>query len=119
MFRLPENVSDYPEISLLKRRFSCFCADFTTEPTVSNAITEELSLNKKGSKELVEFYHEDVLAILDDDDRVKPSFSNFDLLNGSQRAGCNPKTGEPLTTDRCEFTFRLGQATQGVNRKVC
>ena len=102
MCRPPENVSNCSEISLLECLFSCFCADFTTEPTVSNAITEELSLNKKGSKELVEFYHEDVLAILDDDDRVKPSFSDFHLLVSSQRSGCNPKTVETLTTDRCE-----------------
>ena len=119
MFRPPENVSDYPEISLLNRRFSCFYADFTAEPTGSNAITEELSPNKRESKEIVELYYEDVLAILNDDDQVKPSFSNFDLLSSSQRSGCNPKTGEPLTTDRCELTFRLGQATQGANLNVC
>ena len=109
MFRPPENVSDYPEISLLKRRFSCFCADFTAEPTGSNAMTEELGLNKRESKEIVDLYYEDVLAILNDDDQVKPSFSNFDLLDSSQRSGCNPKTGEPLATGRCEVTFRLGQ----------
>ena len=95
MFRPSENVSDYPETSLLERRFSCFCADFTAEPTGSNAMTEELGLNKRESKETVELYCEDCLAILDDDDQVKPSFSNFDLLDSSQRSGCNPKTGEP------------------------
>jgi hypothetical protein len=46
--------------------------------------------------------------MLDDDDQVKPSFSNFDLLSSSQRSACNPKTGEPLTT-RCELTFGQNQ----------
>jgi nucleoid DNA-binding protein len=72
------------------------------------------------SKEIVALYCEGLLAILNDDDQVKlPGFSNFDLLDISQRSDCNPKTGEPLTTDRCELTFRLGQATQRVYRNVC
>ena len=95
MCRPPENVSDYPEISLLNRRFSCFCADFTSRPTVSNAITKALNLNKIEPKEIVELHYEDVLAILNDDDQIKPSFSNFDLLDSSQRSDCNPKIGEP------------------------
>ena len=61
------------------------------------------------SKEIVELYCEGLLTMLDDDDQVKPSFSNFDLLDSSQRSGSNPKTGEPLATGRCEVTFRLGQ----------
>lgn len=119
MFRPLENVAHNPETSVLKRQFSCFCADFTSEPTVSNTATEELTLNKRHLKEIVELHYQDGLAILNDDDQVKPSFSNFDLLSSSQRSGCNPKTGEPLTTDRCELTFRLGRATQGANRNVC
>ena len=95
MFRPPENVSDYPEISLLNRRFSCFCADFTAEPTGSNAMTEELGLNKRESKEIVELYYEDVLAILNDDNQVKPSFSKSNFLDSSQRSGRKPKIGEP------------------------
>ena len=68
-------------------------------------------LHKRESKEIVELYYEDVLAMmLSDDDQVKlPGFSNFDLLDSSQRSGSNPKTGEPLATGRCEVTFRLGQ----------
>jgi nucleoid DNA-binding protein len=46
------------------------------------------------SKEIVELYCEGLLTMLDDDDQVKPSFSNFDLLDSSQRSGCNPKIGE-------------------------
>ena len=52
MCRPPENVSDYPEISFLKRRFYYYCVVFTAEPTVSNAITEKLSLNKESQKKL-------------------------------------------------------------------
>ena len=110
MFRPLENVAHNPETSVLKRQFSCFCAVFTSEPTVSNTATEKLSLNKRDLKEIVELHYEDVLAILNDDDQVKlPGFSNFDLLDSSQRSGSNPKTGEPLATGRCEVTFRLGQ----------
>jgi integration host factor subunit alpha len=108
MYRPPENVSNYPEISLLKRRFTCFCADLTTKPTASNAMTGELNLNKRESKELIELYYKDVLSILNDDDQIKPSFSNFDLLDGSQRSGCNPKIGEPITARR-ELSFCQNQ----------
>jgi hypothetical protein len=53
-----------------------------------------VKLSKRESQEIVELYYEDVLTKLDDD-QVKPSFSNFNLLDSSQRSGCNPKTGGP------------------------
>jgi integration host factor subunit alpha len=91
MFRPSENVSDYPETSLFKRRFYYLCADFTSEPTVSNTITEELSLNEREAKEIVKLYYEDVLAILNNDDQIKLSgFGKFYLLHISQRAGRDP-----------------------------
>jgi nucleoid DNA-binding protein len=108
MFSPPGNVSDYPEISLLKRRFSCFCADFTAKPTVFDAITEDLSLNKRKSKEIVELYYEDMMAILNDDDQVKPSFRNFDLLGSSQRSGCDQKSENPIIA-RFEVAFCQNQ----------
>jgi nucleoid DNA-binding protein len=110
MFRPLENVAHNPETSVLKRQFSCFCAVFTSEPTVSNTATEELSLNKRDLKAIVELHYQDVLAISNDDDQVKlPGLSNFDLLDSSQRSDSNPKNGEPLATGRCEVTFRLCQ----------
>ena len=70
------------------------------------------------SKEIVELYCEGLLTMLNDDDQVKPSFSNFDLLDSSQRSGRNPKIGEP---HYCPMRANPlpKSITQGANRKIC
>ena len=72
---------------------------------------EELGLNKREAKELVEVFFEEVRLALEDGEEVKLSgFGNFTLRNKNQRPGRNPKTGEeiPISARRV-VTFRPGQ----------
>ena len=72
---------------------------------------EELGLNKREAKELVEMFFEEVRSALESGDLVKLSgFGNFDLREKNERPGRNPKTGQeiPITARRV-VTFRPGQ----------
>ena len=82
-----------------------------TKADMAEKLYEELGLNKREAKELVEMFFEEVRAALESGDQVKLSgFGNFDLRNKSERPGRNPKTGEeiPITARRV-VTFRPGQ----------
>jgi integration host factor subunit alpha len=68
-------------------------------------------LNKRGARELVDSFFEDLRAALAVGEQVKLSgFGNFDLRDKNKRPGRNPKTGEeiPITARRV-VTFRPGQ----------
>ena len=78
---------------------------------MAERLYEELGLNKRQAKELVEMFFEEVRTALETGDQVKLSgFGNFDLRNKNERPGRNPKTGEeiPITARRV-VTFRPGQ----------
>ena len=82
-----------------------------TKANMAERIYEELGLNKREAKELVEMFFEEVRATLEAGSQVKLSgFGNFDLRDKSERLGRNPKTGEeiPITARRV-VTFRPGQ----------
>jgi len=82
-----------------------------TKADLSETLFEELGLNKREAKELVELFFEEVRSALEQGEQVKLSgFGNFTLRNKSQRPGRNPKTGEeiPITARRV-VTFRPGQ----------
>lgn len=82
-----------------------------TKAEMAERLYEELGLNKREAKELVELFFEEVRAALEDGDQVKLSgFGNFDLRDKNERPGRNPKTGEeiPITARRV-VTFRPGQ----------
>ena len=82
-----------------------------TKADMAEQLYEELGLNKREAKELVETFFEEVRAALAAGDQVKLSgFGNFDLRNKNERPGRNPKTGEeiPITARRV-VTFRPGQ----------
>jgi integration host factor subunit alpha len=71
----------------------------------------ELGLNKREAKELVELFFDEVRDALAAGEDVKLSgFGNFTLRNKNQRPGRNPKTGEeiPISARRV-VTFRPGQ----------
>jgi integration host factor subunit alpha len=71
----------------------------------------ELGLNKREARELVDSFFEDLRAALAVGEQVKLSgFGNFDLRDKNKRPGRNPKTGEeiPITARRV-VTFRPGQ----------
>ncbi len=82
-----------------------------TKADMAEKLYEELGLNKREAKELVEMFFEEVRSALEGGDQVKLSgFGNFDLRDENERPGRNPKTGEeiPITARRV-VTFRPGQ----------
>ena len=82
-----------------------------TKADLAERLYEELGLNKREAKEIVEVFFEEIRASLAQNKNVKLSgFGNFDLRDKSQRPGRNPKTGEeiPITARRV-VTFRPGQ----------
>ena len=82
-----------------------------TKAHMAESLFEELGLNKREAKELVEVFFEEVRLALEQGEEVKLSgFGNFILRDKSQRPGRNPKTGEeiPITARRV-VTFRPGQ----------
>ena len=82
-----------------------------TKAAIAESLFEELGLNKREAKELVEQFFEEIRVALENGYQVKLSgFGNFDLRDKSERPGRNPKTGEeiPITARRV-VTFRPGQ----------
>ncbi len=82
-----------------------------TKAAMAESLFEELGLNKREAKELVEQFFEEIRVALEGGYQVKLSgFGNFDLRDKSERPGRNPKTGEeiPITARRV-VTFRPGQ----------
>ena len=82
-----------------------------TKADMAERLFDELGLNKREAKELVEAFFEEVRGSLEVGRPVKLSgFGNFDLRDKNQRPGRNPKTGEeiPISARRV-VTFRPGQ----------
>ena len=82
-----------------------------TKAEMAERLFEELGLNKREAKELVEQFFEEVRLSLESNEQVKISgFGNFDLRDKKQRPGRNPKTGEEIPIKaRRVVTFRPGQ----------
>ncbi|MDJ0807052.1 MAG: integration host factor subunit alpha [Gammaproteobacteria bacterium] len=82
-----------------------------TKADMAARLFEELGLNKREAKEMVEMFFEEIRQSLEQGGQVKLSgFGNFDLREKKQRPGRNPKTGEeiPISARRV-VTFRPGQ----------
>ncbi|MCH8141750.1 MAG: integration host factor subunit alpha [Proteobacteria bacterium] len=82
-----------------------------TKAQMADRLFEELGLNKREAKEIVEMFFEEVRNSLQRNEQVKLSgFGNFDLREKGERPGRNPKTGEeiPISARRV-VTFRPGQ----------
>lgn len=82
-----------------------------TKADMAEHLFEELGLNKREAKDMVEMFFEEIRQSLEDGRQVKLSgFGNFDLREKKQRPGRNPKTGEeiPISARRV-VTFRPGQ----------
>ena len=82
-----------------------------TKADMAEKLFEDLGLNKREAKALVEMFFEEVRAALENGRQVKLSgFGNFDLREKNERPGRNPKTGEeiPISARRV-VTFRSGQ----------
>jgi integration host factor subunit alpha len=82
-----------------------------TKADIADKLFEDLGLNKREAKEIVEAFFEEIRAALESSEQVKLSgYGNFDLRDKRQRPGRNPKTGEeiPISARRV-VTFRPGQ----------
>jgi len=82
-----------------------------TKAELADLLFEQLGLNKREAKDMVERFFEEVRTALEEGRSVKLSgFGNFQLREKPQRPGRNPKTGEeiPISARRV-VTFRPGQ----------
>ena len=82
-----------------------------TKAKLAETLFEQLGLNKREAKDLVEGFFESLRSSLESGEQVKLSgFGNFDLRDKSERPGRNPKTGEeiPISARRV-VNFRPGQ----------
>lgn len=82
-----------------------------TKADIAEKLFEELGINKREAKEMVDVFFEEIRTCLRDNEQVKLSgFGNFDLRNKRERPGRNPKTGEeiPISARRV-VTFKPGQ----------
>ena len=82
-----------------------------TKAEMSEKLFEELGLNKREAKEIVELFFHEIRDALETGRQVKLSgFGNFDLRSKRERPGRNPKTGEeiPISARRV-VTFKPGQ----------
>ena len=82
-----------------------------TKAEMADQLFEEMGLNKREAKEIVEAFFEEIRLSLESNEQVKISgFGNFDLRDKRSRPGRNPKTGQdiPISARRV-VTFKPGQ----------
>src|SRR5690348_11565066 len=82
-----------------------------TKAELADLLFEQLGLNKREAKDMVERFFEEIRTALEEGRSVKLSgFGNFQLREKPQRPGRNPKTGEeiPITARRV-VTFHASQ----------
>jgi len=82
-----------------------------TKADMAKSLFNEMGLNKKEARELVDSFFQELETCLADGESIKLSgFGKFDLRDKKERPGRNPKTGEkvPIPARRV-VTFRAGQ----------
>lgn len=82
-----------------------------TKAELADLLFENVGLNKREAKDMVEAFFDELLLALEAGDSVKLSgFGNFQLRDKPQRPGRNPKTGEeiPISARRV-VTFHASQ----------
>ena len=82
-----------------------------TKAVFAESLFDELGLDKRAAKDMIELFFEEVKSALEQGDQVKISgFGKFELRDKTSRPGRNPKTGEevPISARRV-VTFRSGQ----------
>ena len=82
-----------------------------TKFDIVNSLNDEIGLNKREAKELVDSFFDNIKRLLSQGQEIKLSgFGNFQLKNKSSRPGRNPRTGEDVEiTARRVVTFKSGQ----------
>lgn len=82
-----------------------------TKAELTDLLFENVGLNKREAKDIVESFYEELRIALQKGEGVKLSgFGNFQLRTKPQRPGRNPKTGEeiPISARRV-VTFHASQ----------
>lgn len=82
-----------------------------TKADIAEYLHQDLGLNKREAKDLVEVFFEEIRCALESGQHVRLSgFGNFCLRDKDERPGRNPKTGEEIPIKaRRVVTFRPGQ----------
>ena len=82
-----------------------------TKSDIVEDLNNEIGLNKREAKELVDMFFNDIKNLLSEGHEVKLSgFGNFQLKDKSPRPGRNPRTGEDVEISaRRVVTFKSGQ----------
>jgi len=82
-----------------------------TKSDIVEDLNNEIGLNKREAKELVDMLFNDIKILLSEGHEVKLSgFGNFQLRDKSSRPGRNPRTGEDVEISaRRVVTFKSGQ----------
>ena len=82
-----------------------------TKYDIVEDLNNEIGLNKREAKELVDMLFNDIKNLLSEGHEVKLSgFGNFQLRDKSPRPGRNPRTGEDVEISaRRVVTFKSGQ----------
>ena len=87
-----------------------------TKAELAELLFEQVGLNKREAKDMVETFFDEIRDALERGEPVKLSgFGNFQLRDKPQRPGRNPKTGEeiPITARRV-VTFHASQKLKGM-----
>ena len=82
-----------------------------TKAELANTLFEEVGLNKREAKDIVEMFFEKIREGLEHGKMVKLSgFGGFSVRDKRQRPGRNPKTGEAIPVSaRRVVTFKVSQ----------
>ena len=87
-----------------------------TKAELAELLFEQVGLNKREAKDMVETFFDEIRNALERGEAVKLSgFGNFQLRDKPQRPGWNPKTGEeiPISARRV-VTFHASQKMKGM-----
>ena len=91
-----------------------------TKFDIVKSLNDEIGLNKREAKELVDSFFDNIKKLLSQGQEVKLSgFGNFQLKNKSSRPGRNPRTGDDVEiTARRVVTFKSGQKLKESMKKL-
>ena len=81
-----------------------------TKDSLVEMVHNEIGLNKREAKDLIESFFEEIKKSLEDGNDIRLSgFGNFHLRDKAPRPGRNPKTGLEVTiSSRRVVTFKSG-----------
>ena len=82
-----------------------------TKADITQSLFDELGLNKREARELVDTCFEEMRLALESGHEIKISgFGNFELRDKTERPGRNPKTGkEAIINARSVVTFSASE----------